>query len=194
MIPDYGAIRQSPAEYRGKLFLIEGKLVRRELVDGLARSGEWDGRLEQWVIQWGRSFDDVAVVYVVTPPASVSPGQQVRLAARFYKLWQTGDEQGKSFAFVTFVGHDARRIAGSWTDGSSTQLAMTLLVVLLMVGAYLLLRRRVSLATGRSDFPRPRHDHEGQIAQEHDVLPNDPTEALAELRRRHEQDQTSSQE
>ncbi len=189
MIPDYAAIRQRPADYRGELFLIEGQLARAESVSGLARPGPWDGKLEQWVVKWGPTIDDVAVVYLLDPPASVRSGREVRLVARFYKLWQTRDTQNQPSKFLTFVGHTAK-VTGRDTASGVTDLSMLVLIVVLLLGAYLMLRRRTATVAAPT-VPQPSKRqpdvaHGGEDAEDvGSPLPDDPAEALRQLQRRH---------
>ena len=195
-IPQYAPIRQMPASHRGLLYLIEGKLARRQPVGKLARSGPWDGKLEQWVIQWGKTADEVAVVYLVAPPQTVRLNRNVRLVARFYKIWQYHDTQGEPSNFLAFVGRSTSMVRQD-NGGQSISTSVLFVIVLALLVVYFVLRskvlRRGRISSTHSPITRRwQHREDRRVESEEDesgdLLPKDPGDALAELGRRREQD------
>lgn len=195
-IPHYAPIRQMPANHRGLLYLIEGKLARRRSMGQLARPGPWDGKLEQWVVRWGKTADEVAVVYLVDPPQTVRPNRNVRLVARFYKIWQHSDTQGEPSNFLTFVGRSTSMIRRD-NGGQSISTSVLFVIVLALLAGYFFLRskvlRRGTISSRHLSITRRRQHSEerrGESEEEesNDLLPEDPGDALAELERRREQD------
>ncbi|MBI1369815.1 MAG: hypothetical protein GC162_14310 [Planctomycetes bacterium] len=121
-IPDYAQMMDSPAEWRGKLCLIEGVLLAEEPRAELSREG-WD-KVRSLIVQV-RGFDkkpgdltaeDMAIVYLTDPPDLHAPvlqlnrnmlaetGSKVRVAARFYKVLNEKNIKGEGRLYLTFVG------------------------------------------------------------------------------------------
>lgn len=184
MIADYPALHAGPGAYRGRRYLIEGKLLRSVQPARFARAGPWENTWRQWVVQWGSASSDVAVVYMVNPPRA-RVGVSVRLPARFYKIWRDTDQQGVASDYPVFVGrYAAVSVRGDWAQ--SVVLAAALAVAAL---AYFLLRRRVA-ATRRHDFPlRGPRSNRGSASRrtmqpalpQDQCLSDDPAEALEQL-------------
>jgi len=202
-IPDYDALLDTPADLRGELFLIEGRFAGRPRAIVLARPGPWGERVTEWVIQTDPENDEVAVVYLVDQPIGEGvkqpmAGQQVRVAARFYKVWSQRDLNNQPQRFLTFVGHsltyEGLGPAPPITN-NAWQLALGLLV---MIGAALFFGRRM-LSLGK---PRPlpsrvlrerdlddavnAGQRDSEESDDEPDLPDDPDAALAELEKRAE--------
>src|SRR5690606_41058667 len=107
-VPDYAAMMEDPQLHRGKLFLIEGTLARRNRVEKLFRSGDWETNLEEWVVGYGNEQKGV-IVYLTDPPAEATRGDRVRIPARFYMVASmkiaNSDEMED---FLLFVGQDRK--------------------------------------------------------------------------------------
>lgn len=202
-LPDYDALRSEPARHRGERLVIEGT-YQGSGPFRLMRAGPWGRELTWWVIKHGPTPDEVAVVYF--PDAAealpeVRRGSEVRVIARFYKIWRDIDDPtGEVTDFLTFVGRHPRVAAE--TGGGAPMLSvpqMALLLVLLIAAAiFIALRQRV-LSLRPRPLPRQQATLEADVAPEpsaqseadaqgHDEadapLPSDPAAALDELSRR----------
>lgn len=200
-VPDYAAIAQSPAAYRGQLFLIEGTLRRSQPIGRLALPGPWEGKLSEWAIQWGREPANMVIVNLTDAPALVRDGAKVRLAARFYKVWQTTNKQGEPLSMLVFVGRDAR-VLSSPGLGFGQGLPTGTMVLILLAGAMALWwvfkkTPRMSMEPKPTEMQRRRREAR-QLAEEAGVsprslqpddaddepatlMPKDPAEALKKL-------------
>ena len=184
VVPDYDSLKRQPAEHRGQLQLIEGKLLRSLDPGSFARPGQWEGRWRQWAVQYGQVADQVAVVYLVDPP-SAREGGQMRLAARFFKVWRQKDQRGEATDFLVFVGRSAT-VATDQPSGVWSQ-TVVIAVVLGALGA-IFIALRVRIGTMRTvRRSRPRF---GDVSvsdddnDESDELSDDPADALDVLERR----------
>ena len=209
--PDYGFLRDKPVEARGSVFLIEGvfeQQVRYPTGDQkLQRSGspEWGDRVTRWAIRTSDDPDSTVLVFFNDPDASIQPpkpGEQVRVAARFYKVWATENQAGEPFSFPVFVG-GAREVLGKPARVSfGSNRPMQSIVIALIVACiaaffvvrFLLNRKAGEGAGGRTQAyldqrRRERQLHEMDEEEEHpEDLPADPAEAMEVLRRQHEED------
>ena len=189
-VPDYGGIRLDPAEHRGRLYLVEGRLIRSRGAPDFARAGPWEGRWQQWSIRWGAHPQDMAIVYLLDPPHTAGSTLQVRLPARFYKIWRDTDQSGAQTDYLVFVGRSAQVLPATGANPARAVLFISAALVLLVI--YLFLRRKGALARPR---PRPlatrrldpRTDPAASDEPSTAPLPADPAKALEELERRGQQ-------
>lgn len=207
MLPDYDAIAKNPAAHRGQLFLIEGTLRQIRPVGRLALPGPWEGRITEWAVQYGDEPADMLIVNLVDAPADAREYKQVRLAARFYKLWPTTSKTGQARTFMVFVGHDAMIVGarpGVIGDASVVK-SLVLVLCLLALGLFWVLKRtpRMSMTpqpTARQlqrrqarqqleaqhapgDANHDDDDDDDDLEDEADLpaLPRDPAQALAAM-------------
>ena len=207
ILPDYHAIAQHPASHRGQLFLIEGTLRQIRPVGKLALPGPWDGRITEWAIQYGHEPSDMLIVNLLDAPPDAREYKQVRLAARFYKLWPTTSQTGQARTFMVFVGHDAI-ITGARPGvmfDTGVIKSFVLVLCLLAIGLFWVFRRlpRMSMTpkpTARQlqrRLARERHEAQSHPPHADDTqhtaassdddespeppLPRDPAQALAAM-------------
>ena len=204
--PDYAYLQAHPAELRGQVFLIEGAFVEqvryptphRDGRDRLQRAGHplWGDQLTGWGVRVGEGADTVVMVYFVDPNNAVqppAPGQRVRVAARFYKVWSVPDREGRPTEFLTFVGGAREVVAGRPASvhrpGWHTAVfGLVLVLAGVFYGARLL--RATKAKAGRARLESRPHrrgrdetdQNQGQEPIDPD-LPDDPAEALAYLSR-----------
>ena len=196
-IPDYPALMQSPEspQHRGTLFLIEGTLARIRPVENSAfrQDGPWQQHWQQWGIQWGANETDVAVVYLVNPPAGAGIDQKVRLPARFLMVWRQGEGTETPSDYLVFVGHGAVVSSGANESSGPSALVLVIALVLAMVVVLLVLRQRIQrerdptqelLAAAKA---RQAKERALQIQDPGPPLPEKSDEALGELQRRHDE-------
>lgn len=207
--PDYAFLLDNPRAVRGEVFLIEGTFIEqvrfptaeRDGRDRLQRSGHplWGSQLTGWGIKVGEGADDVVMVYFVDPEASIDPprnGAQVRVAARFYKVWTVADRDGRDFDFLAFVG-GAREVVGGGGASPGGPGWNKIIVMLVLVAAggfygmrvFLARKQNAGRAHSQALLDQRRHDRDtaGMDDEEELVdpnLPEDPAEALAYLQER----------
>lgn len=193
--PNYPALLEAPAAYRGDLFVVEGKYAGRQREMRTLRGGPWGESLKEWGVvvtpdtgEPGGEF--VAMVYLVDPQGKITPpreGQTVRMLTRFYKTWTDVDAGGVERAYPVFVGRSASVVENAAAAGRGNLLivggvgALAAVLVLLMLAR----KRRAGRASKREAvlerLRREVDDTEDQDSIE--GLPDDPAAALAQLER-----------
>jgi len=208
-VPDYGFLRDQPAEARGRVFLIEGVFEQQVRYptgdDRLMRAGnpDWGEQVTRWAIRTSDDAESTVLVFFNDPDGSIQPpaqGGRVRVAARFYKVWATTDEAGDPFAFPVFVG-GSREVLGKPARLSfgSNRPMQGIVIALIMsciaaffIVRFLLNRKAAAGAGGRTHAyleqrRRERQLHDMDEEEEVEDLPADPAEALEALRQMHEE-------
>ena len=194
-IPDYAVLLGGPEAHRGKLFLIEGIFAgvpedRKDLKVGrLSRPGPWEDSLEDWGIVLQRDPPLTLVVLLVAPPETPRRETPVRVAARFYKLWETQNRRDEPMRYPVFVGHSATVVGKPAMNQGPPWGVMVVILVLAGFGFYQL-RRTVGQARRRpvghrrdTESPAPREPSDDEPSTQ-PPLPEDPVDALDELQRR----------
>lgn len=208
-IPDYAAIEQDPAAHRGQLFFIQGKLRRTKPIGKLALPGPWEGRLSEWAIQYGSEAEQMLIVNLVDPPEPPRDGSEVKLAARFYKLWPTTNKFGSPKVFLVFVGKDAQVLGVKPSVGGSAAVkSLVLVLVLVVFGLFWIIRRTPKMSLNPKPTQRQmlrrqameQRESQRELAMNVSAgkqvddepfdsadapLPADPAQALAQLQDRH---------
>lgn len=209
-IPDYDAITKDPAAYRGQLFFIQGKLRRAKPIGKLKLPGPWEGKLSEWAIEYGSEAEQMLIVNLVNPPQAPRDGSEIKLAARFYRLWPTTNKFGNPKTFLVFVGKDAQILGVKPSIGGSAAIkSLVLVLVLIVFGLFWIIRRTPKMSfnpkpTHRQLLRRQAieqreyatttsagaslntdtadaHDFEEATNQDTSPLPADPASALAQL-------------
>ena len=180
VVPDYAQLAHSPQPFRGEVMLIEGKFLRKRRLT-LAKPGPWGEAITEWAVQVGpgEADHDFALVYFVDPDQTMTrPGRdaQVRIAARFYMVWQTLDMENQPRRYLTFVGRPVRLL----TEGASNLKGPMLMVALAAGASGLFLLGRL-IRRGIRPAPLPRQQHKTTCSQSASALPDDPADALAQL-------------
>jgi hypothetical protein len=176
LAPDPEAMSSGPDDYRGDLCRVAGVLQQRTPLDGpWAGVGEWFVRDAE-----GRPL----LVYVVGDDGTIREGTAVRIHARFYKPVDAVARDGETHRYAAFVGALPEIAAGA--TGSDAGILLVLAPALGAMGAVFI----VLILLVRRQRARPRRGGSG-AAPEAEVddgagLPDDPVEALAEMRRRAE--------
>jgi len=184
-IPDYSAIREDPVKHRGELFLIEGLYAgRSKSINNLTRPGPWDGKLKEWVIVTDVGNDQVAVVYLVDPPAPPAAKSKVRVPARFYKILKDVDQKKRPTDFLLFIGRSATVQTKKNTGTTPTGLPLIAMLLLLVV-AWFVFRKKIRNKPHRSGFRRQHKTPNDGGTPDPDTLtpdlPDDPADALQAL-------------
>ncbi|MEM6459038.1 MAG: hypothetical protein AAF710_06565 [Planctomycetota bacterium] len=191
--PDFAAIMDDPAAFRGERLEVRGQYAGRSRRVTLRRTGAWGEAVTEWgvVVGAGSPGEAVAVVYLVDPDGGLAtprPGQRVVVAARFFKLWRDRDASGAARTYPVFVGsaeHVVIEARGVGARGPASGYAVLLAAVVAMLGVVFWLRRRVR----RAASDRPVRRLGGVVSDdEESSLPGDPAEALAALQREAEHD------
>ncbi|MHC4414776.1 MAG: hypothetical protein ACYS0G_05785 [Planctomycetota bacterium] len=170
--PDLATMLQRPDAHRGELCRITGRIQQQSRLD----------RPHQNVLEWFiRDEGDRAIlVYVARLERSdqFRDGQQVMILARFYKRVDATARDGKVRGYPALVGAFPT-VIGSGDEGWA-RLWVVSGPVLVMLVAFLLLL--LYARRGRGPTRRRARPVVGPAVDE--TLPDDPAEALAELRRR----------
>ena len=180
--PDVDALMASPGEHRGELCRIAGVIQQKSPLP-------WPyEEVREWWLRAGSG--PPVVVYVVGMTAEEEVpfkiGRRVSIIARFYKRTTSLARDGRTRDYAAFVGAHPRLPGGRGDVTSSLPVIFALvglgagggLLVLLLVLAARRSRGPASMRTVATGDPR------GLDAEA--PLPDDPSEALAELRRRAE--------
>jgi hypothetical protein len=209
---DFDYIRENPAEVRGNVYLIEGWLAQHDRYPnadaGLGREKlynmidpSWGERVTRWTIVTEEEDPSSTLIVIFNDPNAKMPkpgkNAEVRVAARFYKLWTIKDASGKAFTYPVFVGGAAEVLdeggASSEAGGPSKEVITVALVM--VVGAFFGMRylMKRANATGKQRTAalvaaRRRDRDEQEEAEEEDIddLPDDPIAALDVLSKKHE--------
>ena len=185
--PDFAAMMEAPASYRGQLCRITGMLQQATKLTAPYE------HVTEWFVR--RDDNHALVVYIVgaADAAAFKDFDPVETDARFYKRMEFVARDGKKHTYPAFVGAFPRRgLAGATvSQGSPAQFigGMVVLLGIVFVAVLLWTRRsggrhaRLRIQEHRSaslELPRGVDDSK--------PLPDDPAQALAELKRRAEVD------
>ncbi|TVQ52777.1 MAG: hypothetical protein EA377_09390 [Phycisphaerales bacterium] len=176
--PDLEAWIADPDEHRGTIARIRGRLEQR-----VSLEPSYDVA-EEWFVR--DEAGTPLIVYVVGDvPAEVREGRPVDLNARFYKRMRFTARDGREYDYAAFVGAHPRTVTPT---GALQQLGIVVIpLALLLLAFFLLLIYVRSQRANRTPLPRPARTDEIESLDEGGPLPDDPAEALAELRRRAQQ-------
>ncbi len=180
--PDLDSLLADPDAHRGALCRITGALQQHTR---LSRPFE---TAEEWFIrdETGRPI----LVYVAALPASHGwrDGDRVEILARFYKRVDARARDGTMRSYPGFVGALPQRPGPGSSGGAGaaawSRLWLVAAPVGLMLAAFFILVVYVRRVRERAR-PRPAWAAE-ELLDRGEPLPDDPAEALAEMRRRAE--------
>ena len=189
--PDLTAMIERPADFRGDLCRVSGVIQQRADL-----SGRYVGAVE-WFVRddAGRPF----IVYVARvdetrhPLSGFHDGQRVEIVARYFKRVDATARDGQSRSYAAFVGARPRVILPGSAQGAGAGMIWVVAVpVVILLGVFLILviyaRRHREPAVRRR---RTGGGGAGGASGGHDMamgadgpLPDDPSDALSELRER----------
>lgn len=189
--PDDAAVVERPDEFRGRLFELEGVIQQQMRL----------ANPEEGVMEWFiRTDNGVPLVIYMDEKALGEPwrdGQRVRMLARFYKVIELTARDGVARQYSAFVGGfpaaisphppsppppEGRGSAVTSRPPTSFRGLVTVLlimIVIFVIAALVARSKRRPTRDGRIAINGPGVDEAGS-------LPDDPAQALAELRRRSE--------
>ena len=186
--PDFKAMLDKPAEYRGELCRVSGALQQStNLAPPFDTVWEWFVR---------NADGTAAIIYVVNPekPDSFHDLETVEIDARFYKRMNFVARDGKARVYPAFVGAFPRRPVDSAAASSSLNTPSTAIAIVVIIMAVAFVALMIWARSGRrTGHHRLSRALEGRwpwsAAQESGmddaaVLPDDPASALEELKRR----------
>jgi len=176
--PDYQAILENPDQYRGELCKITGKLQQHNPLPGLNKGiGEWFVR---------DSNSKPILVYIVKNlnDQTFQDGQSVEIIARFYKRVDAIAKDGKNHSYPAFVGAfpKSASIAAGSANNPMLVLAIPVSIGLVVFLILLVYTRRIR----RNSRTLLRRSTESPLLDEDVSLPNNPAEALTQLKRQGE--------
>ncbi len=180
--PDFEEMLREPHRYRGDLCLIEGRLAQQAVLDPpYDVAHEWFIRTES-----GRPI----AVYVVglddEAAGAFRDGMSVRVYARFYKRMNEIARDGAERSYPAFVGAlpESLRPAQPGMHGlTDAWIVLVPVLILLLVFALVLMYVRSQKRKARRERPRALMRLDADESEQA-PLPEDPAEALAELKRR----------
>lgn len=169
----HDAILEDPARYRGLRVTVSGRVEQhRSLSRPFQDVDEWFVRDDNG-LPW--------MMYVVGNDEHVEDGRQVTMVAHVYKRVRLEDRSGVMRLYPALIGHNPvwLPVPPSMVDDEGPRLPWVILLVMIitLVGV-LLLGRRI----GRRSFARPVIFAEED--ESYSSLPDDPSEAMRELKRR----------
>jgi hypothetical protein len=177
--PDIERMLADPAAYRGDLCRIAGSIQQQTpLVEPYQDVSEW-------FVRDGAGRPIIVFVCGLAPDHGFREGRPVVILARFYKRIDARARDDRLHRYAAFVG--AFPQPGAAGDGGWGRLWTVTIPVAVMLAVFLLLL----LYARRGQGPmRARAATAGPWVEKGDEqLPEDPAEALAELRRRAETDE-----
>ncbi len=184
VVPDYAALRENPAKWRGELCLVQGELETVLEVSDLSRDSYASVKGLVLRPESGRPV----IVYLLRPPdltyRSRQPplvaerGAAVEVVARFYKRLKDESRGGKERTYLTFVGKEVTTLrtpegsspAGTWAIPAA---------VIVLLGVWFVLLSRSRRRKTEQALYHPRRESEGEAADPQ--IAADPAEALRRL-------------
>ncbi|MCC6680796.1 MAG: hypothetical protein IT445_07825 [Phycisphaeraceae bacterium] len=190
VVPDYKTIYQQPATERGKLFLIEGVLLRTRRLE-LTQRGDWGDAVTELALK-APGQDEAVVVLLADPQNRWSinaRSQSVRVAARFYKIWSDTDQHGQATNYLLFIAHQPK-IAAIDNPAAAPRngIFITLAILTLLLFLWSYFRGKARHGAVRTRTSGRSSQETAELLQESEHLPADPADALAEMDNRHQRD------
>ena len=181
--PDISRMLTSPASFRGQLFQLSGQLVMNNDVTRPLGLKPGTRPLQEWIVRSDKGIP--FIVYVVTDGnRSASVGQDVTIDGRFYKRLRLQARDGNMKNYAAFVSPGpTRHVRPEGMTAEHGWGVVVLIVFLVLILLFVLLVTRRARRNGALAGTRMGH----ALATEVDdgrPLPDDPVEALGELRRR----------
>ncbi len=176
--PDLEALVEDPAAYRGSICRVTGTIQQR------TRLAPPHERAEEWFIR-DRSDRPIIVYMLDLPEAPLSgfrDGQVVSVDARFYKRVDFTARDGIPRSYPSFVGAFAHR--APTPAAAQGQLTIIAIPLALLLVAFLLLLWYTRRHRRGNDERVHRRPVPTEDLDDEPPLPEDPCEALAELKRR----------
>jgi hypothetical protein len=175
--PDIASMLDDPDGSRGDVVYLAGTLIQQHRYDPpYDTTVEWFLRLDD---------DTPVMVYVVgVQQVDWREGQRIEIFARFFKRISATARDGETRAYAAFVGAFPRVRAGAHADVWRAIIILGVVVGALLV--LLLVTRRWSRRAAATRQPGRRLLADDLDASEDEPsLPDDPADALAEMKRRH---------
>ena len=186
---DIDAMIADPDAYRGDLCRIVGTIQQRTRLDG-----PWAG-IREWFVRndSGRPVIVYVTEFVPEDESRFRDGRRVLIYARYYKRIDAVARDGQLRSYAAFVGAHPSPASGASSGTSSFSMVLALAVLVLVGLVVVLVLVFVAARRQRSRRPvrraLPGTEAEATAVDDGGALPDDPAEALAELRRRAEADQ-----
>jgi hypothetical protein len=192
--PDYRAMQDNPARHRGELCQVHGMLQQNTRL-----SPPFDSVFE-WFIR--TDGDNAMIVYVidVADPLQFKMFEAVEIDARFYKRMEFIARDGQKHNYAALVGRFPKRASDSIAPASmisplSVIAGLVAIMGIVFVGLMMWAKKS---GGGRHNRPHVRAHRTIPAAaptavDDQALLPDDPAQALAELKCRAEQTDLKSE-
>ncbi len=172
---DWAGVMEMPGAHRGEVFRFAGRVEQVALIEqhGVAA--------QEWFVR-DDSGRPIAVYLPADHASTAAVGERVVVVARFLKVIEDTARDGVARRYPALVGRSFE-VQPSGAAGAGPWMPIALLVGIMLVVFVVLSRLARRRRRAALDSPRPiRHElleNEGDPS-----LPDDPAEALAELKRR----------
>lgn len=179
--PDYQAILENPDKYRGELCKITGKLQQHNPLPGLNKGiGEWFVR---------DSSSRPILVYIVKNlnDETFKDGDSVEIIARFYKRVDAIAKDGKQHSYAAFVGafpKSETKAVNSKNSANNPLLVLAIPVAIGLIVFMILLAYTRRIRKNKMGY-KARPTNSQQLGED-ELLPENPADALAKLKRQGE--------
>lgn len=165
---------QNPEAHRGELTTLTGRLEQRASLQSVY------GDTEEWFLRLSSGEPAIVFVTGATQFSEIKEGQHIGIAGRFYKRIDAIDRRGNLQQYAAFVGTAPRKATSTTELVQLWVVAIPVVALLIAFGLLVLFIRRHRGASR----PRVRAFRNVEIVTDEVNLPDDPADALAELKRR----------
>ncbi|MDG2292504.1 MAG: hypothetical protein P8L37_07580, partial [Phycisphaerales bacterium] len=175
----HDAIVERPTQYRGMYVTIEGQVEQQRSL------GRPFADVEEWFVR--DAHDLPWMIYVTGCSGQDVSGRRVSISGHVYKRMHLEDRAGVMRFYPALVGSDPSWLAMAPAQAELQESHLSWLILLVLIVALLvvlLIGRRI----GRRSKPRPAIFSEDDETQP--SLPDDPSEAMHELKRRGDESDT----
>ncbi|MFA7235326.1 MAG: hypothetical protein WC058_00560 [Phycisphaeraceae bacterium] len=210
-LPDYAAIRENTAQWRGESCLIEGTLVAR--IDfGLLARIDYDN-VQSWAVRTPgitapdgtTSLGGIIIVFLADPPpvqwgvtrgqntAPLTQDMKLRLVARFFTVLQQSNLKDDPSAYPVFVGRSAAFVEPpAASSGVAYRPLLVITLIFAMIVGYIVvlvvrIRRNRETRRNKREQPAEASRRKRKPVELRDDLPDDPAEAMNALENENEQ-------
>lgn len=172
----HDAVVEHPAQYRGMYVMIEGQVEQQRSL------GRPFVDVQEWFV---RDAHDLPWMIYVVGCSEMATGRRVSISGHVYKRMHLQDRSGVMRFYPALIGCQPTWLAAAAAEQQESHASWLLLLVLVVaLLAVLLIGRRV----GRRPVARPAIFSEDDETQP--SLPDDPSEAMHELKRRGDESDT----
>jgi hypothetical protein len=176
--PDFGAMIDNPSAYRGDLCRVRGALQQHNRLPP-PHEAIWE-----WFVRTDSGRPVIVYVVDLDDAARFMDGRTVEVDARFYKRVDARAREGTIRQYAAFVGAFPRAMGATGAASARGAAAERLWLIAAPTGAMLVVFIVLLMLARRREPAKPRVTRGPRANVDQEELPDDPAEALAELKRR----------